>query len=338
MAKQSEIDKLLEQLEQSEVLKRLILAVKRFWYSDESPSTSVYNANAQSVDQTLGNITKGKIQSTSHPLEAEKLQKLQQENEQLKQRHETLQQQFEQLKQAHQNEMTSLQQQTSHNEHRLKQEANVLKQQVTDLNQQNQALNTELTDYKAQQQQLSQQLEQVKQEQGQAVDLFGNKERTLKADIERLKQENMSLNTRLKDFNWANSLKSEFEFLKQVKSHSEISKILLPNGDDNILQLIATASQWDNVLRVWDALANQVKNTQKEVSATEQQILAHSVILYNLTLLNSQTELRMPEIDTRYDYNIHHQVSGSGRSISQVLLPALYSNNEKIKSALVITE
>ena len=53
MAKQSEIDKLLEQLEQSEVLKRLILAVKRFWYSDESPSTSVYNANAQSVDQTL---------------------------------------------------------------------------------------------------------------------------------------------------------------------------------------------------------------------------------------------------------------------------------------------
>lgn len=78
-----------------------------------------------------------------------------------------------------------------------------LKQQVTDLNKQNQALNTELTNWKAQQQQLNRQLEQLKQEQGQAVDLFGKKERTLKEDIERLKQENINLNTRLQDFNWA---------------------------------------------------------------------------------------------------------------------------------------
>lgn len=338
MAKQSEIDKLLEQLEQSEVLKRLILAVKRFWYSDESPSTSVYNANAQSVDQTLGNITKGKIQSTSHPLEAEKLQKLQQENEQLKQRHETLQQQFEQLKQAHQNEMTSLQQQTSHNEHRLKQEANDLKQQVTDLNKQNQALNTELTNWKAQQQQLNRQLEQLKQEQGQAVDLFGKKERTLKEDIERLKQENINLNTRLQDFNWAKSLEAEHKFLKQVQSHAQLSDILLPHGGDNVLQLIATAAQWNNVLRVWEVLANQVKNTQQKISETEQKILEHSINLYNFTLLNSKAELRVPQIEARYDYTIHHQVSGSGRSISQVLLPALYSADEKIKPALVIIE
>lgn len=160
----------------------------------------------------------------------------------------------------------------------------------------------------------------------------------LKQNNESLSTENQDLNKKLGSFNWANSLKSEFNFLKQVQSHPELASILLPNGDDNVLQLIAIASQWNNVLRVWDAMATQIKNTQQAISAKEKQILEHSLALFNLTLQSNQATLKNPEAGESYDYDIHQKVSGSGGSIEQVLLAGLYNAaGENVRAAIVAT-
>ncbi|WP_215902996.1 hypothetical protein [Acinetobacter junii] len=137
---------------------------------------------------------------------------------------------------------------------------------------------------------------------------------------------------------WAKSLESEFTFLKQVQSHPELVSILLPNRDDNVLQLITIASQWNNVLRVWDAIATQIKNTQQAISTTEQQILEHSLALFNLTLQSNQATLKNPETGESYDYDIHQKVSGSGGSVEQVLLAGLYNAaGENVRAAIVTT-
>ena len=160
----------------------------------------------------------------------------------------------------------------------------------------------------------------------------------LKQNNESLSTENQDLNKKLGSFNWANSIKTEFNFLKQVQSHPELASILLPNCDDNVLQLIAIAAQWNNVLRVWDAIATQIKNTQQAISATEQQILEHSLALFNLTLQSNQATLKSPKTGESYDYDIHQKVSGSGGSIEQVLLAGLYNAaGENVRAAIVTT-
>ncbi len=137
---------------------------------------------------------------------------------------------------------------------------------------------------------------------------------------------------------WAKSIESEFTFLKQVQVHPELASILLPKGDSNVLQLIAIAAQWNNVLRVWDVLATQIKNTKQAVSTTEQQILEHSLALFNLTLQSNQATLQNPKLDESYDYDIHQKVSGSGGSVEQVLLAGLYNAaGENVRAAIVTT-
>lgn len=137
---------------------------------------------------------------------------------------------------------------------------------------------------------------------------------------------------------WAKALEPQLSFLQQVQAHTEVASILLPSGKASLVQLIATAAQWSNVLRVWDALATQVKSSKQAVSVAEQQILEHSLALFNLTLQSNQASLQLPEGGAAYDYDVHQKVSGSGGSIEQVLLAGLYNAaGEKVRASIVTT-
>ena len=138
--------------------------------------------------------------------------------------------------------------------------------------------------------------------------------------------------------NWAQSLESENRFLQQVQGCKELKKILLPQHDDHMLQLIVMGSQWGNILRIWDALATQVKNTQYAISETEKNVLEHCLALFNLSLQSNQASLRNPELGESYDYDIHHKITGSGGAIDQVLLAGLYNAaGESVRAAIVTT-
>lgn len=130
----------------------------------------------------------------------------------------------------------------------------------------------------------------------------------------------------------------EVEFFEQVRQEPALAQILLPNQSTNIKQLIVNASQWNNILRVWDELANIIKCQQIAISDNQMNILSHCLELFNLTLGNRQVRLDSPEVGDSYDYEIHEQVMGDGDSITQVLLPSLCNaGDERVRPALVAT-
>ncbi|WP_111859008.1 hypothetical protein [Acinetobacter sp. CFCC 10889] len=140
---------------------------------------------------------------------------------------------------------------------------------------------------------------------------------------------------------WALSLEEQKGYLDFLVQFPELKSIFnIEQYDDatKILAFISASSQWQNIVRIWDKLAEQCKSSQQELEEGKLKLLENAIFLYNLTLLNTQAQLKTPDLNTDYDYNIHHQISGSGSQIKLVLLSGLYNaSGEKIKSALVIT-
>ncbi len=131
----------------------------------------------------------------------------------------------------------------------------------------------------------------------------------------------------------------ELEFFDQVKNEPDVANILLPDQSNNIKRLVINASQWNNILRIWDELANQVKTKKNAISTNQMAILIHCLALFNLTLINRQAKLHSPSIADNYDYEIHEKVIGSSDRIIEILLPSLYNaGNEQVRPALVVTQ
>ncbi len=132
--------------------------------------------------------------------------------------------------------------------------------------------------------------------------------------------------------------KGHLDSLVQFPELQSIFNIEQYDDTTKILAFISASSQWQNILRIWDKLAIECKSSQQELEAGKLKLLENAVFLYNLTLSNSQAQLKTPDLNTDYDYNIHNQISGVGDQIKLVLLPGVYSaSGEKVKSALVIT-
>ncbi|MFW1859943.1 hypothetical protein [Acinetobacter defluvii] len=140
---------------------------------------------------------------------------------------------------------------------------------------------------------------------------------------------------------WALSLEEQKGYLDYLVQFPELQSIFnIEQYDDatKILAFISASSQWQNIVRIWDKLAEQCKSSQQELETGKLKLLENAIFLYNLTLLNTQAQLKTPDLNTDYDYNIHNQISGSGSQIKLVLLSGLYNaSGEKVKSALVIT-
>ena len=140
---------------------------------------------------------------------------------------------------------------------------------------------------------------------------------------------------------WVDSLVpfiEEIEFFEQVKQESNLADILLPNQSNNLKQLVINASQWGNILRVWDELASEVKNNQVTITDRQLAILSHCLALFNLTLSYRHARLHSPTLGDSYDFNTHEQVIGNGDTIVSVLLPSLYNaGDEAVRSALITT-
>ena len=83
---------------------------------------------------------------------------------------------------------------------------------------------------------------------------------------------------------WAKSLEPQLNFFNQVRKYPDLVKILLPNSNEDVLTVITTAAQWNNVVRIWDVLDKKVKETKKVLSEDEQAILVQSLKLFNLSL------------------------------------------------------
>lgn len=138
--------------------------------------------------------------------------------------------------------------------------------------------------------------------------------------------------------NWAKKLEPEFDFLNAVKKESNLHSILLPSGQDDLLQLIVNAAQWKNIVRMWEQLSIQVKKNESPITGNQSMILSHSIHLYKLTDPECKVALIVPQIGEYFDFNEHQRLNNTGEQIASVLLPGLQNaSGEMINLAIIIS-
>ncbi|MHA3116584.1 hypothetical protein E0H86_11800 [Acinetobacter sp. ANC 4635] len=161
-------------------------------------------------------------------------------------------------------------------------------------------------------------------------------EKIIEVPVEKIIEKNFEITP-----TWALHLEEQKEYLDSLTQFPELQSFFnIQKYDDatNILAFISFSSQWHNIVRIWEKFAEQCKGSQQVIELDKLKLLENAINLYNLTLSDAKVELRLPNLQTGYDYKIHNQVAGSGNQIKVVLLPGLYNaSGEKVKSALVIT-
>lgn len=90
-----------------------------------------------------------------------------------------------------------------------------------------------------------------------------------------------------------------------------------------LVRLIATASQWDRLLLLWDRLAARCKNEQRGASSSEQKILSRSLELHNLVWQEHQASLQTVQTGTSFDPLSHERSTLLGDAVSEQWLPGL---------------
>lgn len=140
---------------------------------------------------------------------------------------------------------------------------------------------------------------------------------------------------------WAKPLAEYQPLVQYVTKHPSLASILLTNAQpqEQVLRFLVCGSQWSNILRVWDVLAEQVKQTQQPVNPTEQQVLDACLALFNQTLSDCQAQLQSVEQGASYHYDHHQRANSRGERVQTVLLQGLLNAAEDVvRSAVVITQ
>jgi hypothetical protein len=140
---------------------------------------------------------------------------------------------------------------------------------------------------------------------------------------------------------WAKPLAEYQPLVQYVTKHPALASILLTNAQpqEQVLRFLVCGSQWSNILRVWDALAEQAKQTQQPINAIEQQVLDACLALFNQTLSDCQAQLQCVEQGASYHYDHHQRANSRGERVQTVLLQGLLNAAEDVvRSAVVITQ
>ncbi len=138
---------------------------------------------------------------------------------------------------------------------------------------------------------------------------------------------------------WAKGLEEYERLLTAVSGHAELRPVLLAGGSDkSLLTLLANASQWDNLLRVWDVLASKCK-AGHDLNKDEQAAVQACMKLYNLTLLDRQAAWQDVAAGGSYDYEQHQRVGNKGERIKAQVMPGIINAGGIItRKVLVRTE
>lgn len=124
---------------------------------------------------------------------------------------------------------------------------------------------------------------------------------------------------------WAVQLEAQYQLWQSLQAHPHLHTIFnqtqFSDEAKDVLTFVACASQWENVVRVWDALAEQCKASHQPISNAERALLQNCIDLYNRTT-SKPAQLVEPQQGDPYDYQ-KHTLLGTGTQVQTVLLPAL---------------
>lgn len=126
---------------------------------------------------------------------------------------------------------------------------------------------------------------------------------------------------------WRNELSPELELLAWVQADEALSAAWLGQPDETaarqLVRLIAVASQWEQVLLLWDRFAARCKQEQRPASVTERQILKRCLALHNLIWQGRQARLQQALPGEEYEPRQHDRGTVRGDIVSAEWLPGL---------------
>ena len=139
---------------------------------------------------------------------------------------------------------------------------------------------------------------------------------------------------------WAKGLEDCQQLVQSVRQFPALAVILLGDAPEpqQVVRLLVCGSQWTNILRVWDVIADRCKQTQQAASQTELLILHSCIALFNQTLQDCKVQLLAVSEGEAYDYNQHQRANFKGDRIQCILLAGLlFAAGDNVRSALALT-
>lgn len=107
-----------------------------------------------------------------------------------------------------------------------------------------------------------------------------------------------------------------------------------------LVRLLVRAAQWDEIIRLWDLLAERCKRDEKAASKPKQKLLAEALAVHNQRwTADHQASLIHVSPGTPYDFEQHQRGNTTGNTIRAEWLPGLRNaGGNVVKKPLVETK
>lgn len=122
-------------------------------------------------------------------------------------------------------------------------------------------------------------------------------------------------------------LKPELELLALIRSDIDFAALWLPDGAEpegrQLIRLVALLSQWDQLLQLWDRLAERCKQARRPATVAERQVLTIAVDIHNLIWQSKAARLQPATLGAAFDFNRHERGVPTGDSVRAEWLSGL---------------
>lgn len=124
-------------------------------------------------------------------------------------------------------------------------------------------------------------------------------------------------------------LAPELKLLCLVNKDLELARAWLSEEDESegrqLVRLVAVASQWNQILLLWDRLAERCRQAQRKATHDELSILGSSLDLHNLIWDGKAAEMQHANLGDSFDYDYHERGRSTGDDVRDEWLPGLIS-------------
>lgn len=137
-------------------------------------------------------------------------------------------------------------------------------------------------------------------------------------------------------------LAPELALLTLVENDPELARAWLGDVDRaeaqgrQLVRLIAVASQWSQILLLWDRLASRCRDGRRKVTADELKILRISLDLHNLIWDGKSAEMQHADQGEPFNHDRHERGRSTGDSVRNEWLPGLVSAAGLIQRKILV--
>ena len=122
------------------------------------------------------------------------------------------------------------------------------------------------------------------------------------------------------------ALAPELKLLKAIKADADLMPLWLWADESEgrqLVRLLATLSDWEQVLRLWGRLAERCKTGKRAANSAELAILNAALALHNLRYRDRSAELQTVAQGSSFNHETMERGSPKGNTVADVWLPGL---------------